>query len=106
MIFIFLLVLIGVFLIKRFFFSSKPAHSSSLAPLSISVGRFGVLQSLQPQDFGEAALCMAEAFSDSPWYNFIFSSQKERGVCKEKLKKRQSSFGLDAKKKKINTGSN
>jgi hypothetical protein len=46
--------------------------------ISIELEKHGQLKSLQPEDFDEAAACMAEAFVDSPWYAFIFKDQQSK----------------------------
>lgn len=56
--------------------------------LHIDVPSFGTMRSLEPEDFDEAALCMALAFCDSPWYTFIFQDQKERQVRERVLQGR------------------
>ena len=56
--------------------------------LHMDVPSFGTMRSLEPEDFDEAALCMALAFCDSPWYTFIFQDQKERQVRERVLQGR------------------
>lgn len=58
----------------------RGADQAPVSVLEVPVAGVGVLKSLRPSEFDEAAQCMAEAFVDSPWYAFIFQNLSEGGA--------------------------